>query len=84
LLLLLLLLPMLLQLALVLLSEVKQGRASKFWDYLALLPGQVDVPALWSNEEIQQLRCPYFIEDVSEAFVALCLQCVLSATLDIS
>jgi hypothetical protein len=60
-----LLLPVsLMQLALVLLSEVKQGRASKFSDYLALLPDQVDVPALWNEEELQQLRCPYFIEQV--------------------
>jgi hypothetical protein len=60
----LLLLLSLTQLALVLLSEVKQGQASKFSDYLALLPEQVEVPALWTEEELQQLRCPYFIQQV--------------------
>ncbi|WIA33481.1 hypothetical protein OEZ86_006609 [Tetradesmus obliquus] len=55
-------LPWYAQLALVLLSELQQGKSSKFADYSALLPEQVDVPALWSEEELQQLRCPYFIE----------------------
>ncbi|WIA13342.1 hypothetical protein OEZ85_006924 [Tetradesmus obliquus] len=55
-------LPWYAQLALVLLSELQQGMSSKFADYSALLPEQVDVPALWSEEELQQLRCPYFIE----------------------
>lgn len=52
------------QLALVLLSEIKQARSSKFSDYLALLPDQVDVPALWSEAELNQLKCGYFIEQV--------------------
>jgi putative effector of murein hydrolase LrgA (UPF0299 family) len=63
----LLLLLHLLQLAVVLLSELQQGRSSKFLDYLALLPDQIDVPALWSQEELQQLRCRYFIQQVKSS-----------------
>ncbi|KAF6250640.1 hypothetical protein COO60DRAFT_1646404 [Scenedesmus sp. NREL 46B-D3] len=57
-------LPWYAQLALVLLSEIKQARSSKFSDYLALLPDQVDVPALWSEAELNQLKCGYFIEQL--------------------
>uniref|UniRef100_A0A383VDZ6 SET domain-containing protein n=1 Tax=Tetradesmus obliquus TaxID=3088 RepID=A0A383VDZ6_TETOB len=77
-------LPWYAQLALVLLSELQQGKSSKFADYSALLPEQVDVPALWSEEELQQLRCPYFIEQVQQqrqqwAGLAQQLQPALSA-----
>lgn len=52
------------QLALTILSEWRQGSASKWADYIKQLPEAVDVPALWSDAELQQLRCGYFIEQV--------------------
>lgn len=56
--------PVLHQLALILLEEKVQARSSRFADYLAVLPREVDVPVLWSDSELQQLRCAYFIEQV--------------------
>lgn len=52
------------QLALTILSEWQQGSASKWADYIKQLPAAVDVPALWRDAELQQLRCGYFIEQV--------------------
>lgn len=52
------------QLALTLLAEVLQGRASKWSDYLAVLPADVDLPAVWSDREVEQLQCAYFIQQV--------------------
>lgn len=53
------------QLALTLLGEQRLGPASKWADYIRQLPGDVDVPVVWGEAEVQQLQCAYFIEQVS-------------------
>lgn len=53
------------QLALTLLHEAHLGPASKWADYIKQLPTAVDVPVLWSDQEVQQLACGYFISQVS-------------------
>lgn len=55
------------QLALTLLAEQRQGQGSKWADYIRQLPaaGDVDVPVVWGEAEVQQLQCAYFIEQVS-------------------
>lgn len=64
-------LPWYVQLALTLLSEQQKGAASKWADYIRLLPGSVDVPVLWSQPQLQQLQCAYFVETVSWGAEAL-------------
>jgi hypothetical protein len=53
------------QLALTLLSEQQQGSASKWADYIRTLPAAVDAPVLWSEADVAQLQCPYFIQQVN-------------------
>lgn len=54
------------QLALTLLQEVSLGARSQWADYVALLPAHVDLPATaWSEANIDQLKCRYFIAEVS-------------------
>ncbi|KAF8058076.1 hypothetical protein HT031_005736 [Scenedesmus sp. PABB004] len=56
------------RLALVLLAEVARGGSSPWAEYVAVLPrAPVDVPALWSDDEVAQLRCPYFMEQARRA-----------------
>ena len=49
-------LPWYAQLALKLLHEQALGPKSQYADYLAALPRRVDLPVLWSGEELQQLQ----------------------------
>eukprot|EP00775_Hariotina_reticulata_P013495 gene13494-13620_t len=51
-----------LQLALLVLAEARKGPGSPYAEYIKTLPGFIDVPALWKDEELQQLKCQYFIE----------------------
>eukprot|EP00878_Enallax_costatus_P019938 GHUV01021053.1.p1 GENE.GHUV01021053.1~~GHUV01021053.1.p1 ORF type:complete len:380 (+),score=103.11 GHUV01021053.1:21-1160(+) len=59
-------LPWFARIALLILDEVKQGSTSKFADYVRVLPQQIDVPVLWSAEELLQLHCKYFIKQVQQ------------------
>jgi hypothetical protein len=53
------------QLALTLLHEAHLGQPSKWADYIKQLPTAVDVPVLWSDQEVKHLACDYFIIQVS-------------------
>jgi hypothetical protein len=59
------------QLALTLLHEAQLGPASKWADYIKQLPTAVDVPVLWSDQEVQQLSCSYIISQVSSSTCTL-------------
>lgn len=52
------------QLALTLLSEQQQASASKWADYIRMLPAAVDTPVLWTEAEVAELQCPYFMQQV--------------------
>lgn len=65
-------LPWYAQIALVVLECSKQGSGSRFADYVKVLPQSVDVPVLWTEEEVEQLRCQYFVEQV-DTDVAACV-----------
>lgn len=58
-------LPWYVQIALVLLEYSKQGPGSEFADYIKVLPQSVDVPVLWREEEWEQLKCQYCIQQVN-------------------
>jgi hypothetical protein len=55
-------LPWYARLGLLLLAEVKAGGASRWAEYVHLLPRRVDVPVLWTQSEVEQLACSYFTE----------------------
>lgn len=57
-------LPWFAQIALLILDEVRKGNDSKYADYLRVLPRSIDIPALWSPDHIQQLKCKYFMQQV--------------------
>lgn len=63
------------QLALTLLNEQRQGADSKWCAYIRQLPTAVDVPVLWSEAEVQQLQCGYFIEQVCKTTLFVELIC---------
>lgn len=53
--------PWYVQLALKLLHERAQGRASQYADYLAILPSakDIDLPVLWAEADVQELHYPH-------------------------
>jgi hypothetical protein len=70
-------LPWYVQLALLLLAEACKGPGSRYAEYIKTLPTHIDVPALWTDEDLQQLKCQYFIEQVTQALhlSVLVVQC---------
>ncbi|EFJ42251.1 hypothetical protein VOLCADRAFT_107344 [Volvox carteri f. nagariensis] len=57
-------LPWFAQLACKLLHERALGPASRFADYLPVLPERIDLPALWPAEHVRQLQSPYLEQQI--------------------
>ena len=57
-------LPWYVRLALRLCVEQKLGSSSEYAAAVAVLPDVVDLPVIWSEEEVLQLQCPHMIQMV--------------------
>ena len=54
-------------LALLLLAERERGAASAWSAWLPTLPTTFDLPSVWGDEAVAELRCPIFTARVREA-----------------
>lgn len=66
------------QLALTLLSEQQQASASKWADYIRTLPAAVDAPVLWTEAQVAELQCPYFMQQVGSGSVPCIIQSLIT------